>query len=70
MARPKSPARRQPDQITEKVCNRCGETKPVADYGVYYGGSKRSADGYRATCNACRASYSRQYRARAKDAAK
>ena len=66
MGRHKSPARKRPDPITEKQCSNCGEIKDVSLFGKYYGGKMRSADGYRAMCNQCRALKQKQARARAK----
>lgn len=36
--------------VTEKECSRCGKTKPIDDFGKH----KKSIDGHRRICNACR----------------
>lgn len=36
--------------LTHKKCSRCGETKPISEFGKY----KKSKDGFKASCKLCR----------------
>ena len=39
---------------TYKVCNKCQQSKPLTEFGIYYGNTCRSADGFRTECKQCR----------------